>query len=247
MAEECSEELSLPNFRDRLPDLILSLKQSGNSLQSTSTRQSYLPYWEDLYMVAHTLKGLVRLLVCPPEMAKFILDLNELLHSALGGPFLCRNLKDCGKYFLSLSDLLEAEEDKMDFQALEKTLGQIRSLLAQDIDHEERLASVPAHLFYVNDFVSKKAREIHLLQLHQCVIEDKILLEEIPFWRGQVNEALLFPEFGRGLVVNFLPFLSPEGSSKLNVWCWVAAASHSRASLKQRLKEVLPSVAIGKI
>lgn len=247
MAEEYSDELSLPNFRDRLPDLILSLKQSGKSLQSASPRQSYLPYWEDVYMVAHTLKGLVRLLSCSPQMSSFILNLNELLQSALGGPLICRNLIECGKNFIELSDLLESEEDKLDFPALEKILGQIKALLTEDIAHEQRMESVPAHLFYVNDFVSKKAREVSLLQLHQCAIEDKILLEEIPFWRGQINEALLSPEFGRGLVVNFLPFLSPEGSSKLNVWCWVAAASHSRASLKQRLKEVLPSITIGKI
>ncbi|RZA00170.1 MAG: hypothetical protein EOP11_18620 [Proteobacteria bacterium] len=106
---------------------------------------------------------------------------------------------------------------------------------------------MPAHLFYVNEQVSKKAREISLLGLNHCVVEDQILLDEIPLWRTQLNEALLHAEFGRGLVVNFLPFISSEGSQSLKVWAWVAAATHSRAALKSRVKEVMPRVTISKL
>ena len=66
-------------------------------------------------------------------------------------------------------------------------------------------------------------------------------------WRTQLTEALSSAEFGRGLVINFLPFLSPEGSRKLKVWAWVAASTHTRAALKMRIKEVMPKVAITKV
>ena len=99
----------------------------------------------------------------------------------------------------------------------------------------------------MSEFGSKKAREISLLKLNFCGVEDETRLDEIPLWRTQLQEALNSREFGRGLVVNFLPFLSPEGSRTLKVWAWVAAASYSRASLKQRVKEVMPKATITKL
>ena len=108
------------------------------------------------------------------------------------------------------------------------------------------MESIPSHHSYVNEFVSKKAREIQLLNMNHCVVEDEALLDDIPLWRANLNEALNSPEFGRGILVNFLPLLSPEGSRTLKLWAWVAASSLSRASLKQRIKEVMPKTQITK-
>jgi hypothetical protein len=239
----------LPNFSDRLPDLTQALRQAGRDLADTKPSQSYIPYFEDVYAVAHSLKGVTRILACPKPMEDFILELNVALVRALSGPSLCRKLPEAGALFLSMADALDRDSpaETTDVAALGTKLRGLGDLYSQDIDHEARLAEIPPHLFYVNDFVSKKAREITLLHLNHCVVEDEARLDDIPLWRTQLNEALLAPEFGRGMVVNFLPFLSPEGSRTLKLWAWIAASSYSRASLKQRIKEVMPKATITKI
>jgi hypothetical protein len=246
--QELLETLNLPHFSDRLPDLIQNLRQVGEDLSKASPHQSYLPYWEDLYASSHSLKGVLNILRAPAPISSFVNSLTEILHEGLTGEVTCRRNLESAEIFSQLSLLLENKkpEDQIEDE-LHRPLKNLVSLFTLDLRHEDRLKDIPAHLFYVNEFVSKKAREITLLNLNNCAVEDEILLDEIPLWRTQLNEALQFPEFGRGIIVNFLPFLSPEGSRKLKVWAWVAAPSHSRAALKQRIKEVMPKVTIAKV
>jgi hypothetical protein len=245
---ELAVSVDLPRFTDRLPDLIQALQITGEALASAQPKQSYLPYWEDLFQTTHSLKGVLGILSCPPTLARFITALDQTFVMGVSGPLVCRRIQEAGAMMSELAHLLyTTEPDLLDGKPLSAWIERFLDLHAQDLDHEARLKEIPSHLFYVNEFVSKKAREIVLLNLNHCVVEDQVLLEEIPLWRAQLQEALLGPEFGRGLLVNFLPFLSPEGSRKLQVWAWIAAATHSRASLKQRIKEVLPRASIGKI
>lgn len=245
---ELSEALNLPHFSDRLPDLVQNLKQIGEDLGKTSPHQSYIPFWEDLYASAHSLKGVLKILQAPEAISTFVIKLTEILHNGLTGEVVCRRNQEAGEVFTQLAYLLENQKpEDIPLNDLLRPLDVLDSLFTLDLRHEDRLKDIPAHLFYVNEFVSKKAREITLLQLNNCAVEDEILLDEIPLWRTQLNEALQFQEFGRGIIVNFLPFLSPEGSRRLKVWAWVAASSHSRAALKQRIKEVMPKVTITKV
>lgn len=243
-----SAGLDLPSFSDRLPDLVQILRVTAENLESCKPNQSFIPYWEDVHSVAHSLKGVLEILACPPVLAAFIRGFNDALAEGLSGPSICRRLPEVAPLLNNLSRALDEEEKQNPDEAYFRDwLQKFRALYQADLPHEERMKEVPAHLFYVNDQVSKKAREISLLKLNHAVAEDLILLDEIPLWRTQLNEALLSPEFGRGLVVNFLPFISSEGSRKLKVWAWVAAATHSRAALKQRIKEVMPKVQLGKL
>jgi hypothetical protein len=182
-------------------------------------------------------------------MEDLIVELNVQLVRALSGTSICRQLTATGTTLLAMAQALDIDRpaEEADLGLLHKQIEQLTALYEEDVSHEARLADVPAHLFYVNDFVSKKAREITLLNLNHCVAEAEARLDDIPLWRTQLNEALVSPEFGRGIVVNFLPFLSSEGSRSLKLWAWVAAASHSRASLKQRVKDLLPKVTITKL
>lgn len=245
---ESSAGLELPKFGDRLPDLVQALRDAGKELESAPKQQSYLPSWEDLYAVAHSLKGVLELLSCPEPLARFIRDFNQLLLDGLSGPCVCRKTQAAGAAFLQLASLLDSDTpETIDVAILNKWLEEFRPLYDLDVDHAERLKEIPPHLFYVNEFVSKKAREITLLKLNHLAVEDEILLDDIPLWRTQLKQALVSPEFGRGILVNFLPFLSSEGSRHLKVWAWVAAGSHTRASLKQRIKEIMPSTRLGKV
>lgn len=239
----------LPNFSDRLPDLTQVLRQVGRDLAEAKANQSYIPYFEDIYTVSHSLKGVTRILACPKPMEDFIVELNVTLVRALSGTAICRRLADCGKLFREMAELLDRDRpaETADMGALNAQLETLRGLYTEDLAHEARLAQIPAHLFYVNDFVSKKAREIDLLKMNHCVVEDEARLDDIPLWRTQLNEALVSPEFGRGMVVNFLPFLSPEGSRSLKLWAWVAAASYTRANLKQRIKETMRKATLTKL
>lgn len=238
----------LPKFSDRLPDLVQVLRHCGNELQEAKPTQTYLPYWEDIYAVAHSLKGVLQILSCPANIASLIVGLNDSLLLGLSGPKICRKIKEAGALLSDLAILLDQVDlAQISTQAMEEWNPRFRDLYEDDLFHDQRIKEIPAHLFYINEFVSKKAREIILLNMNHCVVEDEILLDEIPLWRTQLAEALLFPEFGRGIIVNFLPFISPEGSRQLKVWAWVAATSHSRAGLKQRIKEVMPKSQLGKI
>lgn len=239
----------LPNFSDRLPDLTIVLRQAGRELTVAKSSQTYLPYFEDIYNVAHNLKGVLLILNCPEAMSQFILRLNETLLKTLCGEHLCRKNKEAGELFLQLGDALDKEKpaENADMGVLKTWLPKLESLFTPDVGHEERMKEIPPHLFYVNEFVSKRAREISLLGLNHTVVEDEVLLDGIPLWRTQLNEALVYPDFGRGLVVNFLPFLSSQGSKSLKLWAWVGAASHSRAALKQRIKEVMPKATLTKL
>lgn len=238
----------LPKFSDRLPDLVQVLRHCGTELESAKLNQTYIPYWEDIYAVAHSLKGVLGILSCPPNLGAAIITLNENLLLGLSGPKICRKVREAGALFSELGTILDAADlNQISNQQLQEWNSRFRDLYQDDLEHEQRLKEIPAHLFYINEFVSKKAREIILLNMNHVVAEDEILLDEIPLWRTQLAEALLFPEFGRGIIVNFLPFISPEGSRQLKVWAWVAATSHSRAGLKQRIKEIMPKVLLGKI
>jgi len=237
------DTFNLPAFTDRLPDLVQALRTASRELKTAGLNQSYLPYWEDVYAVAHSLKGVLTILRCPPDLADFIVRFTASLSEGLAGASVCRELKRASLSFAVLAEALDgATLPEPDFYA--DWLATFTKLYALDIEHEARMSEVPSHLVYVSEQVSKKAREISLLKLNQCVVEDIILLDEIPLWRTRLNEALLHPDLGRGLLVNFLPFISSEGSQKLNVWAWVAAATHSRAALKARVKEVMPEVSL---
>jgi hypothetical protein len=243
---ESSGVPDLPRFADRLPDLLDALRQGAASLDASPAKQSYIPFFEDMYAVAHSLKGVLQILACPAEVAIAITTLSETLVAALAGNYICRKNKEAGALLAEFAGLLDQPDLTVLKSAdLVKPLEALKALYQEDIPHEERLKEIPSHLFYVNEFVSKKARETNLLGLHHAVVE--ILLDEIPLWRTQLEEALSSEEFGRGLVVNFLPFLSPEGSRKLKVWAWISAATHSRAALKQRVKEVMPKVLLTKL
>jgi hypothetical protein len=245
---ELSANPELPKFGDRLPDLTILLRQAGRDLETSRANQTYIPYWEDVYAGAHALKGVLYVLNSPKPMTEFILGFTYCLQMALAGTSVCRRNKEAGQAFLELAQTLEQNEPEAVSAAfLKDWLKNFESLYQEDVGHEERLRGVPPHLFYVNELVSKKAREVALLGLNFCVVEDLILLDDIPLWRTQLNEALVSPEFGRGLVVNFLPFLSSEGSRTLKAWAWIAAATYSRAALKQRVKEVMPKVTITKL
>lgn len=238
----------LPSFSDRLPDLITAVRSASNELSQAQDSESYIPYWEDLYSVVHSMKGILNLLTAPKFMTDFIMKFSDLLNDALNGAFLARDKKSSSQIFNEIADLLERPEFK--FQEGDPLFGKVEQLqgsLSQDLGHQERLKEMPSHLFYVNELVSKKAREVKLLGFNDCVVEDVILLDQIPFWRAQLLDALRSPEFGRGFIVNFLPFLSPEGSRSIRVWAWIAAASNTRAALKQRVKDVMPRVHIAKV
>jgi hypothetical protein len=246
MARELSGNPDLPKFSDRLPDLILALKQTGQELSRSVPNQSFLPFWEDLYARVHSIKGVLKILSCPEPLGDFIRDLNDTLVQGLSGEAVCRQTKEAGAAFERLAALLDAGVEKIDVPGLRKWLLEFQKLYTRDEPHSERVKRIPPHLYHVNELVTKKAREIELLQLNHCVIEDEILLDEVALWRTQLSEALT-SDFGRGLVVNFLPFISPEGSRYLRVWAWVAAPTHSRAELKQRIKELMPKAKIGKL
>jgi hypothetical protein len=239
----------LPNFSDRLPDLTMVLRQAGRDLCDSKPAQTYLPYFEDVYQVAHSLKGVILILNCPEAMANFVLALNDTLLKTLCGREVCRRNKEAGELFLQLADLLDKESpaESVDPAKLSGWLPNLEGLFLADANHEERMVEIPPHLFYVNEFVSKRAREISLLGLNHTVVEDEILLDGIPLWRTQLQEALISPAFGRGVVVNFLPFLSSQGSRSLKLWAWVAAATHTRAALKQRIKEIMPKATLTKL
>ena len=242
-APESFAELELPAFTDRLPDLVAALRGAADSLRaSPSSRQSYLPYWEDVYAVAHSLKGVLGLLGCPEDLANFILSLNELLSDGLAGPSVCGRLGAAAEELAKVARVLDAKSP--DPAALAAWTAHFPSLYEADLSHEERLKAVPPKLVYVDEKVSKRAREVNRLGLHQCALEDQILLDQIPAWRNRLTATLLGEDGSRGLVVNFLPFLSAEGSRSLRVWAWVAAATPSRAALKQRLKEAMPNAKI---
>lgn len=242
------EAPDLPRFSDRLPDLVHILGITGSSLLRAKTTQSYLPYWEDIYAIAHSLKGVSQILLCDQRLQQFIFRFCDFLSDGLTEKSICRKVHEAGSRFSSLSEILDKEQlHDINFETLNSTMDELNALYDQDLNHEQRLAEIPRHLFYVNEFVSKKAREISLLHLNHCSVEEEILLDEVALWRTQLNEALQAEDFGRGMIVNFLPFLSPEGSRQLKVWAWVAAATHSRAALKQRLKEFMPKISIGKI
>ena len=238
----------LPRFGDRLPDLLQALRQGAAGLAAAPPRQSYIPYFEDMYAVAHGLKGVLQLLACPPDLAAAITLLAGNFTSVLSGELVCRRHADAARLLEEIAHRIDQPDlAALRLADLQEPIQALTAVYEKDRAHEERLKEIPAHLFYVNEFVSKKAREITLLGLNHCVVEDEILLDEIPLWRTQLAEALQVPDSGRGLVVNFLPFLSPEGSRKLKVWAWVAAGTSSRAALKQRIKDIMPAVAITKI
>lgn len=227
----------------------MALRQAGRDLAASKPNQTYIPYFEDVYAVAHGLKGVILILNCPEGLADFVVKLNDLLLKSLCGVSICRKTREAGEAFLALADLLDCERptETVDAAQLHAWLPRLEELFTDDANHEERMREIPPHLFYVNEFVSKKAREISLLGLNHTVVEDEVLLDSIPLWRTQLQEALIYPEFGRGLVVNFLPFLNSQGSRSLKLWAWVAAASHSRAALKQRIKEVMPKATLTKL
>lgn len=244
---ELSGNPDLPKFSDRLPDLVLALRQIGRDLAQSPANQSYLPFWEDIYASVHSVKGVLKILSCPEQLAIFIVELNDTLLQGVTGDQICRRVKEAGQAFEQLAGYLDVELEKIDVPKLQAWLDNFRSYYIQDESHEERRKRIPLHLFHVNDQVTKKARESDLLNFNQCVVEDEILLDEVSLWRTQLNDALTSPEFGRGLVINFLPFISPEGSRHLKVWAWVAAPTHSRAALKQRIKEAMPKAKLGKL
>jgi hypothetical protein len=245
---ELSAALDLPAFEDRLPDLVQVLRETSRGLNRAHSHQSYIPYWEDAYAVAHSLKGVLKILNCPDELAEIIVRITESLNAGIVGEWVCRDLKGAASSFQALAHLLDIDDaNRADISALKTWLKNFPKLYTPDVAHEERLSEVPKHLVYVSEVVSKKAREVKLLGLNDCVIEDQVLLDDIALWRTQLNEAMVMEEYGRGLVVNFLPFISSEGSRALNVWAWVAAATPSRAALKQRVKDLLPKVQLSKL
>jgi len=242
---ESFDPVNLPHFRDRLPDLFEALHTTAHQLKKISKHHSYLPYWEDLYSVLHSLKGVTQILPCEPELVETILALNNCMMKAYSGPFLIREHEKVSGILLQLKNSFS--QIPLATNTIKTELEQLQKTFILDIDHKSRTAKMPPALFYINEFVSKKFRETELLHLNHCVIEDEILLQEIPNWRKKLEQFLDHPEFGRGFIINFLPFISSEGSRKVKVWTWIALATPTRAALKQQVKEHIPSVHISKL
>ncbi len=246
--KESSGILEFPSFTDRLPDLILAVRTASQDLSASKPTESYLPYVEDLYTVLHGLKGSLNLIKIEKEFEVFVLRFCELLSNCLQGEFVIRDKAKIGSVLDGIREILEHPQlQHHEGVGLQQKLDQFQELMMKDIPHAERIKLMPSYVFYVNDLVSKKAREVSELKFNDCVVEDTVMLEQIPFWRAQLNNALHCPEFGRGIVVNFLPLLSHEGSRSVKLWAWVAAGSLSRATLKQRIKDVMPKVTITKL
>lgn len=235
----------LPRFEDRVPDLVQVLRNVGSELESLKPHNSYLPAWEDLHAALHSMKGIVNILATPLGMGDFITRFTHLAGEALTGTFVIRRGSEVAQILRKVADLLEAH--RFSLAELGQTIDQLPGLMERDIPHEERLSDIPEDLYYVSDLVSKKAREIALLGWNHCLVEDQILLEQIPFWKTQLLQALEIETRGRGFIVNFLPFIGPEGGRELKVWSWVGAPTDSRAALKQRIKEVMTKVQITSI
>jgi hypothetical protein len=246
--KELSGIPDFPAFSDRLPDLILAVRTAAQDLSASKPTESYLPYIEDLYLVLHGLKGSLNLIKIDKPMETFVLRFCELLSNCLQGELVIRDKAKAGSVLDGIREILEHPQlQHHEGDDLQQKLDQLEATTLKDIPHAERIKLMPSYVFYVNDLVSKKAREVSVMKFNDCVVEDTVMLEQIPFWRAQLNNALHCPEFGRGIVVNFLPLLSHEGSRSVKLWAWVAAGSLSRATLKQRIKDVMPKVTITKL
>ncbi len=242
--EKSSGLSNLPKFEDRVPDLVQALKTCGYALSPLKPPNSYLPFWEELYQAVHTMKGIVNILKASAEMRAFLVSLHETILAATTGTKVVRANAEIGAKLIELASHLEANFERPDYGFLEKKTLELAALYTEDLPHHERITVVPGDLYYVNEFVSKKVREIQALEWNHCLVEDDILLEQIPFWRAQLQQSLTLPDGNRGFVVNFLPFISSEGSKMLKIWAWVAAPTDSRAALKQRIKDEMPKVKI---
>ncbi|NUM89628.1 MAG: hypothetical protein HUU37_10520, partial [Bdellovibrionales bacterium] len=219
----------------------------AQELAALGPHNSYLPAWEDLHAGLHSLKGIVNILATPPGMGDFIVRFTHLTGEALAGSSVIRRGKEMADALLPIAQLLEQGNGSWNLAELSRSLDKIPPLMEPDIPHERRLEDIPADLYYVSELVSKKAREIALLRWNHCIVEDQILLDQVPFWKTQLLESLEIENRGRGFVVNFLPFIGPEGGRELKVWAWVGAPTDTRAALKQRVKAVMPKVQITSI
>lgn len=222
----------------------MAIHASARGLALLKPPGSYLPLWEELYHAIHNTKGVMQILKTPEKMQRFLLSFHQTILAATTGPQVVRSAAEVAARLVEIADHLDKKTQNPDFTFLEKKLREIESLYTNDLSHEKRIETIPENLYYVNDFVSKKVREIQVLGWNHCIVEDEILLEQIPFWRAQLQESLALPSKNQGLLVNFLPFINSEGSKTLKVWAWVAAPTDSRAALKQRIKEEMPKVKI---
>ncbi len=242
---EYFDPANLPELRDRIPDLTDALEQCAKALQKLPKNKSYLPAWEDLYMVTHALKGVSKLLPAEQSLITAVIELSDTVALALQGNSLVRDHAKTAEILLQIKELLEKE--KISVENSQSVLQNLRASYIDDLTHQERLKEMPTNLFYVNEIVTKKYRETVLKNIFHCVLEDEILLQEIPSWRMELDQFLNHKDFGRGFVINFLPFINSEGSSKIKIWAWIALGTTTRAELKQRVKESLPNVSIAKV
>ncbi|MCO5142128.1 MAG: hypothetical protein M9962_03455 [Oligoflexia bacterium] len=239
-------DASLPSFFDRIPEFSNCIKSVHNQIYVDS-KQSFIPYWEEVYQKAHSLKGVLKILNCPEALAESFVRLTDTFANAVSGPFICRNLEEAKKHIEDLGKIFDQESKFISAKSLTDWITKFESMHEKDIDHNERMKNISLGLFYINPFVSKKIREVELLHLHHCVAEEEILLSDLPTWRAQLENSIHEEGKGRGLIVNLLPLISPEGSRTIKVWAWVAANTESRAQLKQHVKEHLPKCQVGSL
>ena len=242
--EKSSGLSNLPSFEDRLPDLVLVIQNSARKLETVTPPGSYLPTWEDLYQSVHSMKGVVGILKAPEPLRLFILNFHEAIAAATVGQKVVRDTAATAKCLAEIANHLNQKISALDVKFLDKKVREIESLYVDDLPHEKRTESIPGDLYYVSEIVSKRVREMLHFGWSHCIVEDEILLEHIPFWRAQLQESLVLPDGNMGLLINFLPFISSEGSRTLKVWAWVAAPTDSRAALKQKVKDEMPKVKI---
>ena len=238
---ELSEELDFPSIFDRLPDFAQKLKSEANALQQAPAHQSYLPYWESIYKPVHALKGSLGLLACPVELRNFILQLNSCLVAGIREDKIVTNLAKAGSKFMALASKLERlKEETVATAGLKEDIESIVALYETDLTHSERASTIPPKTAFIDEFTSKKIREMYRLGLCHFSLHEKMMLEQLPVWNKSLEESLVFSEGGRGLVINYLPMLRGVLVSQFHVWAWVACEESHAEYLLAILKQKFP-------
>ncbi|PMV51538.1 hypothetical protein, partial [Pseudomonas sp. FW305-3-2-15-C-LB3] len=90
----------------------------------------------------------------------------------LQGPNIIRDKIRASQILAGVTEILEHPQLKtQEGASVMQLLDQLQGIMITDLDHAERIAGMPPYVFYVNDLVSKKAREVSLLKFNDCVVE----------------------------------------------------------------------------
>jgi hypothetical protein len=232
------DPIDLPHFADRLPELASESDICAENLE-TGVHKSYLPAFERLHAFVHGLKGVTKILQASTREEKFICDYNEALLLAIKEEFILERRLECAGLLRSIANQLRAAK----FLGREKVLEEFKALYVKDLNHEERMQFVPSGLAYVNEFVSKRAREAHLLELREYFLESTISLEELPRWQEKIQIAMNEGIPRAGLFINFLPFIQTERSKEVRAWAWVGV-DQDDDEFADFVKEIIPDIKV---